>query len=198
MTSTVSVSSTVTRVATDSDASTITGTTTTTVFAPVGTQYDACAPNNFVTHINGMSICNVIFLYSAASIATDTAYDCCISCLQTALCGTAAFYSGTCFLSPDLGICVSTSENPLIDTAGTSNPYTVSNSNCGQAEYISGLLSRYSSRDRCYGVRFGFPVGVSSYHFCTWSVFNVVSLVRGLRLCVSFDLLERLLLASAA
>ncbi|KAJ5212400.1 uncharacterized protein N7498_004046 [Penicillium cinerascens] len=144
------VSTTVTESVTSTISSTVTApavttTTTSTYTVTVSTSttfYDACATNNVapspLTSDYGSFEGQYIESVSSAqgSIRSgngNSAYDCCVSCIQDSNCGISIYWaSGTCYIL-DSATCSPTS---IIGTVDTSTGYaggSVSNGLCGRA-----------------------------------------------------------------
>ncbi|KEQ73584.1 hypothetical protein M436DRAFT_63864 [Aureobasidium namibiae CBS 147.97] len=121
-------------------ATTTTTTTTTLTVTSTLAGYDACATNNLLgPSYNGDIIDNESA--AAGGYSTDpsatTAYDCCVSCLNSDTCsGTAFLTDGNLCLQITGATCTNVQQNAGSfyyepSGQGTGDSYIVSNSNCG-------------------------------------------------------------------
>lgn len=145
------VSTTVTESVTSMISSTVTApavtsTTTSTNTVTVSTSttfYDACATNNVAPSpltsdygsFEGQYIDSVLLGRGSLVSGNDnSAYDCCVSCMQDSNCGISIYWpGGTCYLLETTTTCSPTS---LFGTVGTTAGYSggsVSNGPCGHA-----------------------------------------------------------------
>ena len=115
-------------------AVTETATATVNVQAPDATYYAACGPSNQQSTVNGATITGGYYNYGMTSYAANSAYDCCVACLNDATCGVVAFGDGACYAFTNGGTC-SQSIADLQVTTGAGDAFTVSNSYCGSITY---------------------------------------------------------------
>lgn len=109
---------------------------TVTQAAPQATYYAACANNNIITTIYGQGI---ISGGSSEGLTTaqgfgNTAYDCCVTCLNTPGCGSSLFRTDSnapfCILQIPSGACSQSNVAGYVITGSASN-FAVSNGLCG-------------------------------------------------------------------
>jgi len=135
-TTTTSTTTTITSIATEISTTTSTSTTISTSFAPLATYYAACGSDNQVSSVNGRELYDQGVRFPVEVINTANAYDCCVRCLQSPICGSSLFSAADgnyCALVSSSGTCDPTKETA--DLYATGNPEkfaVVSNSNCGR------------------------------------------------------------------
>ena len=115
-------------------AVTETATATVNVQAPDATYYAACGPSNQQSTVNGVTITSGVYNYDLTSYPANSAYDCCVACLNDATCGVTAFGDGVCYGLTNGGTC-SQSNAVLQVFTGAGDGLTVSNSYCGSVTY---------------------------------------------------------------
>jgi hypothetical protein len=140
---TESATTEITTTATASSTLTTTIATTSTILAPLATFYAACDTNNRVSTINGSPITNSIDYNGFTVSASDSAYNCCVSCIQSATCGASWFLdsylygpANQCYMFAYSSSCSgSTADAKLLTDDGSGATLTASNGYCGQFAY---------------------------------------------------------------
>ena len=115
-------------------AVTETATATVNVQAPDATYYAACGPSNQQSTVNGATIVGGYYFGGLNQISANSAYDCCVACLNDSTCGAVAYQTGTCYEFTTAGTC-SQSNAVLQVVTGSGDAFTVSNSYCGSVTY---------------------------------------------------------------
>jgi hypothetical protein len=134
-TSSTTTTTTVTEVATQS----VDVTNTVTEEAPQATFYAACAENNIISSVNGQVFYASGFVSgSYQTLSVNSAYDCCVACINLAGCGSASYsasQSGLCYLDNNLGVC---SQDVVTTGAfvGAQSNFVFSNGYCGRVTVV--------------------------------------------------------------
>lgn len=112
-----------------------TATATVNVFVPDATYYAACGPSNQQSTFNGAPITNGYYNYGISQIAANSAYDCCVACLNDPTCGVTAYQDGTCTELANGGTCSQSNAVLQVYNDNSGALFTVSNSYCGSVTY---------------------------------------------------------------
>lgn len=137
-TETFSTTSTITETSTSTALeTTTTSTTTTQTVGPTPTFYAACGPDNILSQYNGNTVDTLLLadpLGSATLLPnTNSAYDCCVACLQTSGCAGSGYTPGICFgLTADVQCNGGLSSGTFVARGSSGGGFQVSNSGCGQ------------------------------------------------------------------
>ncbi|KAJ4244016.1 hypothetical protein NW762_014629 [Fusarium torreyae] len=133
---TITTSSTVTVMTTTTSTLTsiTTSTSTSTSIAPAQTTYAACSANNLVNSANGGHAIEQLFLSGPLVQANvGTAYDCCVSCMQTTNCVGSGFAGGQCNMVVGTTCDATSQDQGGFGTADNTDLFlTISNGPCGQ------------------------------------------------------------------
>ena len=122
-------------IATDSKTVTQTATATVNVQAPGATYYAACGPSNQQSTVNGQNIVGGSAYGTISQSTQNSAYDCCVSCLNDPTCGAGAYGDGNdCYTFGNSGTCSESTAVVMLNTGGGS-AYTVFDTYCGSVTY---------------------------------------------------------------
>jgi len=109
---------------------------------PGSTQYAVCGAQNQISqNYQGRGLSIVAYSGDgSADIVTNSAYDCCVVCINTANCAGSAFaasFGNTCFLGIVDTCPAGQTKTGIYYNTGNNIPITVSNGLCGQGQYSS-------------------------------------------------------------